>query len=252
MSLSMKRMFFSSFAAIAGFGLSFVSVAISPMPAEARDLTVVELFTSQGCSSCPPADDFLAELAERDDVLALSAHVDYWDYLGWEDPFASSETTARQHYYAEKLDLRFVYTPQMVIQGTTQAVGSHREEVLRRIREISHADDIGVEVKRTTGQAGGEEITISVAAKPTPIPADIWLVILDEARATRVERGENRGRYLAYRNVVRDMERIAAWNGGPLVLSIPLAELAEGDACAVLVQDQSTARVLGAAHVALR
>ena len=114
--------------------LSFaLAVAIAPAQAGERPI-VVELFTSEGCSSCPPADALLAELASRPDVLALSFHVDYWDRLGWKDPYSSREATARQHRYATLLDLASIYTPQIVIDGKWQAVGSDRSRCRARAR----------------------------------------------------------------------------------------------------------------------
>jgi len=102
-----------------------LSVAASVSHA-GNKITVVELYTSQGCSSCPPADDFLGKLAERDDILALSLHVDYWDYIGWKDPFASADNTTRQRHYARKLGMGYVYTPQMVVQGMSHTTGSNQ------------------------------------------------------------------------------------------------------------------------------
>ena len=113
-----------------------VLVILGPAAGAAEDkLTVVELFTSQGCSSCPPADAILGELSDRGDILALSLHVEYWDYLGWTDPFASAEHTRRQREYARRFGLRYLYTPQMVIQGSLQVTGSDRARVLAGIEE---------------------------------------------------------------------------------------------------------------------
>src|SRR6478609_6416522 len=117
-----------------------VSLGVAPLDAGERP-TVVELFTSEGCSSCPPADALLAELAGRPEVLALSFHVDYWDRLGWKDPFSSPDATQRQHRYADLLGLATVYTPQIVVDGRWQAVGSNRAEVRRAIDSAQRARD---------------------------------------------------------------------------------------------------------------
>jgi len=108
--------------------LAFLAGVLGALPARAAEapLVVVELFTSQGCSSCPPADSYLGELARRPDVLALAFHVDYWNYIGWTDPFASKLASQRQREYAKHLNLRYVYTPQMVVNGASEGVGSER------------------------------------------------------------------------------------------------------------------------------
>lgn len=216
-------------------------------------LTVVELFTSQGCSTCPPADALLADLAERGDILALSTHVDYWDYLGWKDSFASAETTARQRAYADKLGLGYVYTPQMVIQGETQEVGSHRREVLERIAQVDHSERVDVKIRPDLSKRA---VIVSLPAEQTDdgssVVADVWLFLLDDRRAAKVERGENRGRYLTYRNVVRDIEKIARWHGEPLTVSVPIPRRdGDGETCAVLVQASESGRILGAARMPL-
>ena len=118
---------------------------------QSKRLVVVELFTSQGCSSCPPADKFLTDLMARDDVLPLSLHVDYWDYIGWKDPFASPLFTNRQRQYASVMALRYVYTPQMVIQGVYQAVGSRRSEVLEMIEQAKAIVQVPISLSRKNG-----------------------------------------------------------------------------------------------------
>ena len=145
-----------------------LAVAIGPARAVERPI-VVELFTSEGCSSCPPADALLAELASRPDMLALSFHVDYWDRLGWKDPYSSHEATARQHHYATLLDLATVYTPQIVVDGKWQAVGSDRADVEQALDYARHSlKEIPVALALDHGQAqirvgpGGAGVTASV------------------------------------------------------------------------------------------
>ncbi|MBT3306373.1 MAG: DUF1223 domain-containing protein, partial [Alphaproteobacteria bacterium] len=115
---------------------------------QAAPLTLVELFTSQGCSSCPPADAFLGELSKRSDVLALSVHVDYWDYIGWKDPFASPKNTERQRRYSKFLGMRYIYTPQLVIQGADHEVGSDRTKILAKIAKAAKLDQVAVGIRR--------------------------------------------------------------------------------------------------------
>ncbi len=224
------------------------------LAAAERPLTVVELFTSQGCSSCPPADAFLGELAGRADVLALSFHVDYWDYIGWKDPFASAAHTRRQRDYSRKLGLRYVYTPQMVIQGAAHATGSDRSAVLSRIEKDRALARVPVELRQ--GDDGGVRLSIpdAPATGEAAEEADIWLVIFDREHLTPVKRGENRGRNLRNYNVVRRLSRIATWRGKALDMpvTVPDMVLGGGRACAVLVQSTETGRILGAAALGLQ
>ncbi len=223
------------------------------LAAAERPLTVVELFTSQGCSSCPPADAFLGELAGRDDVLALSFHVDYWDYIGWKDPFASADHTRGQRDYSRKLGLRYVYTPQMVIQGAAHATGSDRSAVLDRIEKNRALARIPVELRQ--GGDGGVRLFIADApAKGAAAEeAAVWLVVFDREHLTPVRRGENRGRKLRNYNVVRQLSRIATWRGRALDMAVTVPDMVPGGgrACAVLVQSKATGRILGAAALGL-
>src|SRR5512144_1822690 len=136
-------------AAAAGVAVAAARVVPAKTLAPAEGPWAIELFTSQGCSSCPPADAFLGELAKRPDVLALSEHVDYWDYLGWKDPFASSENTQRQRAYSRRLGSGYVYTPQMVVQGTGQIAGTDRHGVLELVARARDLQFVPVDVNRT-------------------------------------------------------------------------------------------------------
>ena len=225
-----------------------LAVAAAPLARAAEPLTVVELFTSQGCSSCPPADRLLGELAERDDVLALSEHVDYWDYLGWKDPFASVAASQRQRAYAARFDLPYVYTPQMVVQGEAQVVGSERHDVLREIA-AQRPLPVDVDVRALPDQ---DTMVVEIGGAPAVGPAEIWLVFFDHRRTTDIRRGENRGRRLTYRNVVRTFERIGTWSGEPVSVPVDITAMADrGEACAVLVQGAGTGPIYGAARVDL-
>lgn len=216
--------------------------------APGRPLTVVELFTSQGCSSCPPADAFLGELAKRDDILALSVHVDYWDYIGWKDPFASPENTKRQRDYAAKMRMRYVYTPQMVIQGADHATGSDRSKVWAKIKKAAKTKRVPVAISL----AGGK-LRVRVPGANTTDKAAVWLAVYGHERETEIKRGENAGRTLRYHNVVSDMIRIGTWEGQPLDIPTEVDGMGtEGrDGCAVILQSLRTGRILGAARIDL-
>lgn len=210
--------------------------------AETPSPVVVELFTSQGCSSCPPADALLRDLARRDDVIALSFHVDYWNYLGWRDPFSTPEATARQKSYQAALGLRYVYTPQMVVGGAIQAVGSEREAVMRAVAAWHGRASVPVSVT----QSKADEALIAIGAGPRQQrPATVWAFIYDKERTTRVQRGENTGRTLVNANVVRAIRRVGTWTGTARKIRIPLDDL--GDACAIVVQEDGPGAILGAA-----
>jgi hypothetical protein len=217
--------------------LAFLLVLSLPAAATERAV-LVELFTSQGCSSCPPADDFLAELAARPDVVALSFHVDYWNYIGWKDPFATKWATQRQRDYGRTLAQRYVYTPEIVVDGAAHAVGSARPEVERLIAEARTRAGPAVSAERKAG-----EVQVRVGAGAGT--GTVWLVRFEPEHVTRVERGENGGRTLRNVNVVRAMSKLATWTGAPLELRAEAG--AEG--CAVIVQDEGSGRIAGAAIV---
>lgn len=221
---------------------SGASAASSPEKPRA----VVELFTSQGCSSCPPADAFLGELSRRDDVIALSVHVDYWDYIGWKDLFALPQNTERQRDYQSRLNLRYVYTPQMVVHGTWQAVGSSRSEVQRQIEAAKKLPQIPVSLR--PGGPGVMKVSIGTVAPARGEEAAVWFVAIDREHEVAIKRGENGGRTLKYFNVVRDFKRIATWRGEALDLNVPIPARGTpgGDGCAVLVQSLKTGHILGA------
>jgi hypothetical protein len=210
---------------------------------------VVELFTSQGCSSCPPADELLTELAERPDVVALSLHVDYWDYIGWKDPYASPQYTARQQRYGEALNLRYVYTPQIVVDGRINVVGSRRAEVLSAIETAAKRDK---PIDITFGTGNGGMVIIPEGHAPDE-GATVWLAVYDRAHVTEIKRGENAGRKLRNANVVRSFERLGTWTGARLEIPLDLAGArARGrDGCAVIVQQGRAGPVLAAAAMNL-
>ena len=235
-------------------GLLLAAAAVGPAAQAQSEGTaaqpvVVELFTSQGCSSCPPADALLTELAERPGVIALSMHVDYWDYIGWKDLFASPLVTERQHGYSRHFGKRYVYTPQMVIDGRLESVGSRRDDVTGLI------DRAGAVPKPLTlrfEEDNGGAVVIPAGDAPAE-GATVWLAVYDAAHETDIGSGENRGRRLHYSHVVRELEEIGRWHGEEMVVRLDLAGAAARgrNGCAVIVQSGRTGPVLGALAMAL-
>lgn len=225
------------------------ALACAARPAAAQiQGPVVELYTSQGCSSCPPADALLGELARRDDLVALSFHVAYWDYIGWKDTFAVPANAERQKRYAETLKARRVYTPQMVIDGAAHEVGSDRAAVLAEIDRARARPRLDVSLRREDGH-----VVLRLPAGPADGDATIWLARYDDARQVEIERGENRGRTVTYHNVVREISSLGVWSGEPVEVTLSEAQLARdgGTGCAVIVQQGMYGRVLGAARLDL-
>jgi hypothetical protein len=213
--------------------------------AQGQAPVVVELFTSEGCSSCPPADAFLGELAQRPEIVALAFHVDYWDYIGWKDPYAHAAFTQRQHEYATALGLHMVYTPQMVVDGRTDAVGSERGDVEAAIGKAAAASKLAIAIAK---DAGGYRVAIPAAAPPAGGPATVWLAVFDSEQETPVKRGENGGRTLKEFNIVREWRRIGTWNGEAVTLPLDVAMGgAARKGCAIIVQSGPVGPVLGAA-----
>lgn len=232
----------------AAAGLIFGALALLHGPAQAGEappLVVVELFTSEGCSSCPPADAFLGELAQRPEVLALAFHIDYWNYIGWTDPYASRFATDRQHDYARHLNLRYVYTPQMVINGTTEGVGSERLVIGPLIKAAENERALRQRV--TIAREAGGKLAIHVDAGAAGDSATLWLVGFDREHATQVLRGENEGHTLKEYQVVRSCESIGTWQGPALDLTLAASRPGGDGSVAVLLQLGSTGRIIGAA-----
>ncbi len=219
--------------------VALLGPAMRPAQAAGRPI-VVELFTSEGCSSCPPADALLAELATRPDVLALSFDVDYWDRQGWKDPFSSPQATARQRQYARLLGLDTVYTPQIVVDGRWQAVGSDRAAVAQALDQAQrrHAT-VPMTVVWEHGQA-----RIEMDGGGDPGSASVLLIGFDERRVDRVERGENAGRTLTHVDVVRGVAVIGHYHGVAGTIETPAPW--SSDRIAALVQAKD-GRILGAA-----
>lgn len=214
---------------------------------------VIELFTSQGCSSCPPADRLARELSRDGNNLVLTLPVDYWDYLGWKDTLASPANTARQKAYASVRGDRKVFTPQIIVNGVETTLGGDGAAVagaVTRAEAEAKALALPVAVKVADGRVA---VTVAQPKRPlTESRGEVWAFALDRNRTVQIGRGENAGRSVSYVNVVRKMTRLGAWDGATAHFEVPLDEVArpETDAIAVLVQAGSGGQpgaILGAA-----
>jgi hypothetical protein len=207
--------------------------------ATARQPVVVELYTAQGCSSCAAADRLLSQLAQRKGVLALTLSVDYWDYLGWSDTFARPEFTARQRAYMQKMGMREVYTPQLVIDGRLQASGANPARAEALIKQAQRARHNPPEMVVRRGR-------VAVGSGRVPAGgAEVWLVRYDpDEQTVVVKRGENRGQTVTQKNVVRQLVQLGSWRGRSKLYALPAAPASDLKT-AILVQASRTGRILG-------
>lgn len=222
-----------------------LAALIAPAAANEPAPVVVELYTSQGCNSCPPADAYLGELAKRPGVIALAFHVTYWNYLGWADPFSLREADTRQRGYQMALHRSNYYTPQIVVAGRWEAVGSARREVEALIAKAAKLPGVKVTLER----AGAAALKATVEAAPAAKDADLLLVLFDRQHTTRIERGENGGKTLTYYNVVREIRAVGRHEGARVELTLPAAQRPGG--AALLVQAPKHGAILGAAMARL-
>ncbi|MGD9867581.1 MAG: DUF1223 domain-containing protein [Hyphomicrobiales bacterium] len=242
------------------FGLA-VAAAVVALPQRSRSAddavstkSVLELFTSQGCSSCPAADALFQKFTRRDDLVALTFNVDYWDHLGWRDTLGSPENTARQVAYSKSRGDGRVYTPQVVISGLRHVVGSREDDIndaIARTRKSLAERRVGIALA-----SEGDTLIISVdGQRPDAKPArgTVWLAIYEDTVRVAVQRGENNGRDLVYYNVVRSFTPVGQWSGEPLTLRLPRQHIAgKGhDGCAALLQLDTAGPVVGAASIKL-
>ena len=248
MAIHGKRIWRRLRATVAALGL----VMLASAAAAADRLTVVELYSAQGCPLCPPAETYLGELVQRADILPLAFHVDYWDYLGWPDRFAAPAYSRRQQRYSDRLGLPYVYTPQIVIDGYRQAAGGRRDEVEAQIALAAGDAAAAVEVRLT--RLSATRLRIEVPAMPArEDAADVVLIGFDAMHQTDIGKGENRGMHLVNYHVVRDIKSIASWAGDGLDLIVPLStDHGATDFCAVLVQEAGQGRIIGAARIDMR
>ena len=213
-------------------------------PAFAEPAVVVELYTSQGCSSCPPADDFLAALAADPRIIPLALHVDYWDYIGWEDSFAKPKFTDRQKAYARAIGSRTIYTPQLIVGGVDRVEGNSPDEVAGYVAShLAGSSAVTLVVERQ-----GDLLIIRAEADP-PLtePVRVQLVRYTPAETVEIERGENAGKVITYRNIVTSWENLGDWPGNaPLELSAPAPG---GLPAVVILQEEGPSAILAAARV---
>jgi len=238
--------------ALAFLGAAF-AVAVVPSfttPADAGEAqaprAVIELFTSQGCSSCPPADAKIVALARDPDVIALTLHVDYWDYLGWQDTLASPAFSERQRGYAETRGDRGVFTPQMVINGREACIGSDPQAIHASLRQATREHERLPVPMRVSRDGTRLDITLE---GDHPAAAELWLLIVEPDMHVAIKRGENKGRTAHYANVVRQIIHLDSWDGtaGEISVSLPDA----GDGFVVLLQElrgDYPGAILGAAR----
>jgi hypothetical protein len=238
---------------IAGLALSAASMVATSAVAQ-PPTTVLELFTAEGCSVCPPADDVFSQYTARSDVLALTFNVDYWDYLGWKDTLATSDNTDRQKQYADARGDGQIYTPQVVVDGHAHVIGNDRKQIDKAI-----AANTGTLSVPITMSASDDAITVTVAdAASSSVPhGTVWLVMYDPTVSVDVQHGDNAGKTLTFNNVVRKIRAIAMWKGSQISVDVPRSEMAKAKMQhgAVILQaerdDGLPGSVIGAATIDL-
>jgi hypothetical protein len=230
------------------FAFLVFAASMAALPAQADEPpVVVELFTSQGCIACPPADEMLNELARDENILALSWAVDYWDYLGWQDTFGSPQHTARQENYNKGFGQNGVYTPQMIINGRHQVVGSRKEEVLALVERARREQDLAT----VTLSGDRRHLNVSIEGGAPIGRAVVRVIWYASEEIVYIRNGDNRGKSLRYTNVVRGSKVMGQWEGNKVSLPIDLGPISASgaDCVAVIVQDGEFGPILGAAKL---
>jgi hypothetical protein len=225
-------------------------------PAEevkSKPIGVVELFTSQGCSKCPKADRAIETLAGRDDVVTIAYHVDYWNYMGWQDTLSAKENTERQYGYAKTLGIKNVFTPQLVLNGVRDTKLTNPDSLVEELGRLKGTRD-GMPVA-VSARLSPEEMTISIGDGELSGTgkADIVVAYFRKYSTVEIQKGENQGKKIVYRNAVTKIETVGMWEGKALTVKLPAALLAKRgfDGCAILLQshdaENNPGRILGAA-----
>lgn len=211
--------------------------------AESEQGVVVELFTSQGCSSCPPADELMGQIADTPGVIGLALHVDYWDYIGWKDTFGQARFTERQKAYAHAMGEKMIYTPQIIVDGAAQVEGNQPAAVAQAISDAVNAQgSISLSLIRN-----GDQVLINAqSASPLPKPALVQLVKYTDMAVVDIDRGENAGLSMTYHHVVTSWQKVGDWAGTePLKLSVA----AGSGPVVVIIQKAGPSDILAAAQL---
>ncbi len=213
-----------------------------------QQVHVLELFTSQGCSSCPPADALLRKLAKRENVIAISFPVSYWDHLGWKDTLAKAEFNERQYAYAKMRGDREIYTPQLIVDGLTHVVGSSRDAVESAMNYAGERLEnvrvpLSLEVEPGNAKISAGSATAGEGARS----GKLWLVCFERSVEVAIGDGENSGRRISYTNVARELIPAGEWNGEIAQYTVIIPRGGSFDGVAVLLQDRESAAVIGAA-----
>jgi len=245
---------------VTSFRFAFLAAAVlafAPLKTGAADAgeikTVLELYTSQGCSSCPPADALFEDYVKRPDVLALTMPVDYWDYLGWKDTFAKRAFSTRQRLYAKQRGDGQVYTPQVVVNGLDHAVGSRKPQIEAAI--VRTRKKLADRRIAASLEVQGDDLLITAtesgAARNAPVKCRVWLAHIQKVGKVHIGRGENGGRDLRYYNVVRQMSPVGTWMGKDMTIRLPAksAGAAKTDSYAVIFQVGMAGPIVGAAEL---
>jgi hypothetical protein len=237
-------------ATVIGLACAAALPAVAQQPTPEKPRAVIELFTSQGCSSCPPADKLMLELARDPTLIVLTMPVDYWDYLGWKDTLAHAAFTQRQKGYSAVRGDRQVYTPQAVINGAQHAVGSDRsliDKAIGKTRMQAETLAVAISIEKSSTQ-----LQARLPAGAPGASGQIWVMSVVKERHVQIGRGENSGRSMVYANVVRGMTRIGGWNGEAALVDIPAAAIAaDAESVVVILQAGSEKKpgvILGAAR----
>ncbi len=227
--------------------LTIMAAALMPASLRAGDgaPVLVELYTSQGCSSCPPADALLAEIADRDDVIALSLHVDYWDYIGWKDSFARPEFTARQKAYARAAGHRTIYTPQMIVNGVEHVVGAKPMKLADAVmRHHERPARVALSLARK-----GNRLMVSARPLVPSLPSRMFVQLVRylPSATVSISRGENAGRTITYRNIVTHWAPVGRWDGqSPLELELAISGK---EPVVVVIQEEGPGEVIASARL---